>query len=851
MFSLTLKGLWAHKVRYLLTGLAVVLGVAFMAGTMVLTDTMEATFDEVIASANEGTDVIVRSDSVVEGAFASARGRLDAAVVDDVAAVDGVAVARGSIQGTAQLVHADGEAAAADDGLNVTIGANWIDDERLNPFSLSDGRAPESADEAVVDQRTADAEGWTVGDEIQVLTKEGPATLTLVGTAAYGDVDGLPGTTLVATDDATAQRLFAEADRFDMVVVAAEGGVSSTELAERLSATVGAAGSGLEVVTGEQDTADQQDQLAEDLGFFNSFLMAFAYVALFVGTFIIYNTFSIVVAQRLKDLALLRAIGARRAQVLRSVVLESVAVGVVAAGLGLLAGVGLSFALRALLAGVGLDIPSGPLVVASGTVVTALVVGVGVSVLSAIVPAVRASKVRPIAALRDVAIDRSNASVGRTVAGTLLTALGVVAFAAGMVAGGTDGLPVLGLGAGTILVGVITLGPVLVRPAMAVLGAPAARLSGITGRYAKENARRAPKRTAATASALMIGVALVGFITIVAASTKESVAAAVDGSFRADYVVDSGSFTGGFGVDIEEDLLASSAVELISPVRDTPAEVDGVGSQLTAVDTAVFDELYDLELSSGALDRVGDDGVAISSDMATDEGLAVGDTVSVRFADGADVALEVRAIFDGYLPSAYSDWVVDVATFDAHVADVYDRQVFVGVADGVPAAESRAAVEAAVAEWPNAQIDDQAELKETVTAEIDQMLNLIYGLLALAVVIALIGIANTLALSVHERTRELGLLRAIGMHRRQVRAAVRWESVLIAVLAATLGAGLAIGGAWGMVRALAEEQVTHLVLPVPQLLVIMAAAGVAGVVAATGPARRAAKLDILGAIATQ
>ncbi len=849
MFSLTLKGLWVHKVRYLLTGLAVVLGVAFMAGTMVLTDTMEATFDDVIASGNDGTDVIVRSDSVVEGALTSVRDRLDESVVDDVAAVDGVAVARGSIQGTTQLVDSDSTSAASG-GLAVTIGANWIDDERLNPFSLATGRAPEAADEVVVDQRTADAEGWTIGHEIQVLTTHSPITLTLVGTAGYGDVDGLPGTTLVATDDTTAQRLFAEPGRYDSVVVAAEGGVSSTDLAERISDSLGTSESGLEIVTGDQDTADKQDQLAEDLGFFNSFLMAFALIALFVGTFIIYNTFSIVVAQRLKDLALLRAIGARRAQVLRSVVLESVAVGVVAAGLGLVAGIGLSFALQALLAGVGLDIPSGSLVIASDAVATALLVGVGISVLSAIVPAVRASKVRPIAALRDVAVDRSNASIGRVVAGSILTSLGVVAFAAGM-ARGSDGLPVLGLGAGTILVGVITLGPVLVRPAMAVLGAPATRLSGITGRYAKENARRAPKRTAATASALMIGVALVGFITIVAASTKESVAAAVDTSFRADYVVDSGSWTGGFGVGIEEDLLASPAVEVISPVRDTPAEVDGDASQLTAVDTAVFDELYDLEVASGALEQVGGDGIAISSEIADDEGLSLGDVVTARFADGAEVPLEVRAVFDGYLPNNYSNWVIDTATFDAHVADVYDRQVYVGVADGVPAAESRAAVEAAVDEWPNAQIDDQAELKETVTAEIDQMLNLIYGLLALAVVIALIGIANTLALSVHERRRELGVLRAIGMHRRQVRSAVRWESVLIAVLAAVLGAGLAIGGAWGMVRALAEENVTHLVLPLPQLLVIMGAAGVAGVVAATGPARRAAKLDILAAIATQ
>lgn len=850
MFSLTIKGLWAHKLRYALTGLAVVLGVAFMAGTMVLTDTMKATFDGVISSANDGTDVIVRREAAIDGEMTSARDRVDAAVVDRVAEVDGVAAARGSIQGFAQLVHADGTAAEGN-GLEVTIGANWIDDERLNPFTLADGRAPEQAGEVVIDRRTADAEGWTLGDEVEVLTKAGPATLTLVGVASYGDVDGLPGTTVVATDDTTAQRLFAEAGAYDMVVVAAADGVGATELAERLASEVGPAGSGLEVVTGEQDTADKQADLADDLGFFNSFLMAFAYVALFVGTFIIYNTFSIVVAQRLKDLALLRAIGARRGQVLRSVVLESVAVGVMAALVGLVAGIGLSFGLRELLAAVGLEIPSGSLVVQSATVVTALVIGVGVSVVSAIVPAVRASRVRPIAALRDVAVDHSASSMVRLVAGLLVTAAGVVAFAAGSAGDGSSALQLIGLGAAGVVVGVVTLGPILVRPAMAVLGAPAARLSGITGRYARENARRAPKRTAATASALMIGVALVGFITILAASTKGSVADAVDASFRADYVVDSGSWAHGFATTIEDELAARPEVEVLSPVRVAPAEVDGSAGEVVALDTSVFDRLYDLEVSAGALADVGPGGVAVQSDVAAERGLAVGDRVEVGFADGAVEELEVAAVFDGMLPASQSDWVVDLSTVEAHVADLYDKQVYVGAADGVSAAESRAAIEAAVAEWPNAEIDDQAEFKESVTAEIDQMLNLIYGLLALAVVIALIGIANTLALSVHERTRELGLLRAVGMHRRQVRAAVRWESFLIAVLSATLGAALALGGAWGIVSALDTEGVTRLVVPAPQMLVIMAAAGAAGVLAAAGPARRAARLDILGAISSE
>jgi putative ABC transport system permease protein len=850
MFTLTIKGLWAHKLRYALTGLAVILGVAFMAGTTVLTDTMEQTFNGVFESANDGIDVIVRSGAAIEGDTGDVRERVDGGLVERVAAVEGVDAAAGSIQGFAQLVDADGEASQTD-GFGLTIGANWIADERLNPFTLASGRVPEGHGDVVLDERTARIEGWTLGDRITVLTKAGPTTMTLVGTATYGAVDGLPGASLVATDDSTAQALFAEVGRYDSVVVAAAADVTTTELSTRISSDLGAPAAGLEVITGSDDTADKQADLKQDLDFFNKFLMAFAYVALFVGTFIIYNTFSIVVAQRMRDLAMLRAIGARRSQVLRSIVLESVVVGVVAAGVGLVGGIGLSFGLRALLAGVGLDIPSGPLVVTTSTIVTAFVVGVAVSVLSAVMPAVRGSAVRPIAALRDVAVDRSGLSVRRVVPGVVLGIAGVLGFAAGLGADAESALPFIGLGALAVLLGVCTLGPVLVRPAMRVLGSPAARLSGVTGRYARENARRTPKRTAATASALMIGVALVGFITILAASTKTSVAAAVDTSFRADYVIDSGSWSHGFATTIEDDLAAVPDLDVLSPVRVATAEVDGSATQVTAVDTGTFDELYDLEVTTGSLAGVRDGGFALPTTDAADRGLSLGDAVAFRFGDGSTVDLVLRALYDASLVTADSPWLVDIGAFEGRVADQFDRQVFVSITEGSTAAGSRAAIDDALAGWPNAEIQDQAEFKESITAEIDMLLNLIYGLLALAVVIALIGIANTLALSVHERTRELGVLRAIGMHRRQVRSAVRWESLLIAALGAVLGTVLAVGGAWGIVQALDDEGVTTLTLPLVHLAIITGAAGLAGVVAATAPARRAARLDILRAVASE
>lgn len=846
MLALTLKGISAHKLRYLLTALAVIIGVSFMAGTMVLTETMEKTFNDTLTTANEGIDVIVRHGDAIDGDFAGAHERVGASLVEEIAGIDGVDVAAGSTTGSTQLVLADGTPSPTD-GLGGVIGSNWIDDDRLNPFTIASGRAPEAAGEVVIDQRTTHDQGWSVGDKVTVLAKRGPETVTLVGTATYGDIDGIPGSSLVATDDATAQVMFGEAGKYDSVVVAAGRGVDPAALAHRITEEIVSPSSRLEALTGEADTAEKQADLKEDLSFFNRFLLAFAYVALFVGTFIIYNTFSIVVAQRTREVAMLRAIGARRGQVLRSIVFESAVVGVVAAMIGLVAGVGLSFGLRALLSTVGLDIPSGPLVVSSSTVVTAFVIGVGVSVLSALAPAVRGSRVRPVAALREVAIDRSGTSLVRTVLGILITAGGATAFGAGVIGEGDAALQLLGLGAAAVIVGVCTLGPVLVRPFVRLLGAPVAA-TGITGRYARENAHRNPKRTAATASALMIGVALVGFITILANSTTASTEAAVDKSFRADYVVDSGSWNQGFATRIEDDVIAVAGIEHMSPMRSAPVELAGTTTTVLGFDTAVIDDLYDLEISAGSMADVHDDGIAVSSDTAAEDGYTLGDTVTARFSDGDETTFVVRALFDADMPDAMSSWVVGLDTFERHVDDQYDRKLFLSFADDVSPERSRAALEATLDRWPNADIQDQAEFKQAVTEEISQMLNLIYGLLALAVVIALIGIANTLALSIHERTPELGLLRAIGMQRRQVKAAVRWESAMIAVMGAVLGGVLAVGGAYGIVNALDDEGVTLLKIPPVQMTVILVSAAIAGVLAAAAPARRAARLNTLEAI---
>ncbi|MBX3285059.1 MAG: ABC transporter permease, partial [Actinobacteria bacterium] len=731
MYRLTIRQLWAHKLRFALTGLAVVLGVAFMSGTTVLTDTMSKTFDDLFATANADVDVVVQQPATMDSAtVGEVRGRVPAALVDEVRRVDGVAEAAGTVQGYAQLVRADGSVASTD-GIGMTIGANWTD-AALSPFDLADGRAPATGDEAVLDVATARDQGWEIGDRFSVLTADGPVAFSLVGTVTLGDIEGIPGSSLVATTDARAQEVFGEPGTFDTIVVAGTDGTDPVDLSARIDDALGTGT--YDVMTGEEDTANEQDQFHEDLAFMSSFLLAFAYVSLFVGVFIIYNTFSIVVAQRKRDMAMLRAIGASRRQLLRSVLLESTIVGVVASAIGLAGGVLMSMGLRALLGAVGLDIPDGDLVISSGTITTAFVVGIGVTILSAIAPAIRAGRVAPIAALREVSSDRSATSIVRTIAGLLVTGLGVAAFAAGVAGDGSDAVSMLAMGAVAVVLGVFVLGPVIARPVVAAIGSPLPRLSGTVGRLARENARRNPKRTSATASALMIGVALVGFITILAASTERSVEAAVDRSMRADYVVDSGAWAeGGFSPRLAEAIAAEPELATVSPYRGSPAVVDGRTGEVQAVETSTFGDLFDLEFTQGDLASVAEGSIAVKDDVAAEHHLALGDRMEVQFPDGT-TSLEVAAIYQDDIAGAdATDYVVDLSTFEANVADQFDRKIFVGAADGVSAEASRAALDAVTADYANAEVLDQAQFKESITSGIHQMLNLIYGLLALAV----------------------------------------------------------------------------------------------------------------------
>ena len=848
MLRATLKDLWARKIRLFTTSAAVLLGVAFMSGTLVFTDTVGRTFDDLFEDVNAGTDAYVRAEAMVESDFGpERRPRIDDSIVTAVSRVDGVALARGDItKNGVQIVGRDGKA-IGNPGMGApTLGGVWSDDA-LNPFTLAEGTAPVREDEVVIDRKSAKEGELAVGDRATILTPD-PLEVTIVGIARFGTIDSPGGASFVGMNEAAAQRWFAAPGQFDAVGVIGDAGVSQRELRDRIAAVLP---DGHEVITGEELTEESTDSVAEGVGFFRGILLSFASIALFVGSFIIYNTFGIIVAQRTRELALLRAIGASRRQVMRSVLLEAAFVGVIASLLGLAVGVGVAGLLKALLDAAGFEIPAGGIVLTGATVVTSLVVGIVVALASAYLPARKASKVPPLAAMREVAYERTTASTARILSGLVIVGLGVAALVVGLYVADDNELALVGAGAGLTFIGVTVLGPLLATPITRVLGAPLPRLRGMTGVLARENAMRNPKRTASTAAALMIGVALVGFITVFASSAMKSVNVIVDERFAADAVIEGrGAFGGsGFSPKLADELRALPEVDVVASFRFTDAIVAGSNGFLLGTSTDTVGDVYDLGVVAGAIEDVGEGAIAVNEDYAEENDLALGDTVEVQLVEGPLQPLAVRAIYtDRVIGGSY---LVGLPVFDRGVPDAFDFQVLVIGKDGVPADDLLAAIDGAAEPYPTAKVDDVAGFKESQAGQFQLMINLIYGLLGLAIFIALLGIANTLALSVYERTRELGLLRAIGMTRSQVRSAVRWESVLIALLGTVLGLGVGLFFGWAMARAMRSQGFTEFSIPFGQLLVITALAAVAGVVAAIWPARRASRLDILDAIAAE
>jgi putative ABC transport system permease protein len=848
---MTLRGLVAHKRRLVTTALAVALGVAFIAGTFVLTDTINQTFNKLFATVYKGTDAVVRAKSVFDGpnGTGAQRGRVDASLVSTLAGVPGVSAAEGQIFGYARLIAKDGHALGTPGSGAPTLGGNWTANRQLNSFRLVSGRPPQTDDEIVVDKKSARDGNLKLGDTTTVLVQGPPLTVHIVGIATFGTSESPGGASVVLFTTPAAQRYVAEPGKFDSIALVASKGLRQSQLVAAVSPVLPL---GTEAVTGQQVTKENQTSIRKALSFFSTFLLVFAIVALLVGGFMIFNTFSITVAQRTRESGLLRALGATRQQLRWSIVTEALVIGAIASVLGLGFGLVVAAGLKAAMAGIGIGIPAGSLVFAARTAAVALVAGIGVTVFASLSPARKASKVSPMAAMHEgVAGSTGYGSKQRVLVGAGLLAVGCAVLFYGLFRHPANAVAVAGFGMFVVFFGVSVLGRTVSLPLSQVLAYPVARIRGVSGELARENAMRNPKRTAASASALMIGVGLVTFMTILASSTKASINATIDRAFTGDYVIDSGAGLMGGGLDpgLAAQLNRTPGVAAATGLRAGPAQIDGKVVILIAVDPATAVQLFDVKPLEGAPKDLGRDAIAIYKDVATQKHLRIGDTIPVVFKDTGAQRLRVALIYGERRPAG--DYFLGIAASEANYANHYDTQIFVKKSPGTSAAAGLAAVTRVSRNYPGATVLDQTGYKREQAKPINQLLALVYVLLALAILIALLGIGNTLALSIYERTRELGLLRAVGMTRRQLRTAIRWESVVIALQGTTLGLVIGLFFGWSLVRALSRQGIDQFSVPLGSLLAVVVLAGVAGVAAAVLPSRRAARLNVLAAIGAE
>lgn len=838
MFRTALNGLRANKLRFLLTAVSVVIGVAFVAGSFVFTDTINARFENLFTDVYAGVDASVRPDPE---AFGAEDPYLDESLLAEVEQVEGVEVAAGGVAGFAQLIDADGVPIGGQGP--PTLGFSWVEEPRLNLLRIEDenGRAPEVASEIAIDIATADANELSVGDRVEVQTIGGAETFTIVGLANFGTEDNLAGATITAFELREAQRLFDMEGRLSNIDVVAAEGMTQDEIVDALAATTPER---VEVVTGDQQTQEEIDEFTEGLGFLSTALLAFAGVAVFVGAFVIQNTFRITVAQRVRELALLRAVGATAAQVTRMVLIEAAVLAVFASGIGVLVGIGVAELIKQGMELVGIGVPDGPLTVMPRTVVIAMSVGVLVTLVSALIPARRAAAIPPVAAMSEVAARTTRKSLRtRAIAGSSLALLGAALMLGGLLLENGASLALASAGAVGLFLGMSTLAPLLAGPVARLLSAP---LRGITGKLARENTIRQPRRTASTASALMIGVALVAFVSIFAASLKASVGDSIGGAFPADLSLTSANVTVGVSLAAVTELGDVDEVATVSAVHAGTFRVADQEVDVAGVDPATIAEVYDMEPSTDPAALA--DGMMVAGSALAENGWEVGDTVTVEYAATGAAATEIVGTFED---QNFAGYLISEEAFIENIDDDQIMMALVGLADGVTLDDGKEAVETALGGFPTLTVGTKADFIADAEAQVDQMVALFSGLLGLALVIALLGIANTLALSIVERTREIGLLRAVGMGRRQVRSMIRREAIVIALFGALLGVLIGSAVGYGVISSLADDGLGTFLLPGSQLVVWLVAAAGAGVLASVGPARKAARLDVLIAISHQ
>ena len=845
MLRIALKGILGRKARLVLTSLAVILGTAFLSGTAVFSATLNRTFDNLFSDVFRNVDSYVRSTQVIEADFgAEERQRIPAELIATIEAVPGVGDVQGDIQAFARIIGKDGQPLGSDGAGPPTFGS--VGEEFKGAlWTISEGKFPSNSTEVALDEASAKAGKYVVGDKVKVVAQAGSREFTLVGIAGYGDVRSPGGATFALFDLATAQEFLAKPGFVDAILISGDGSASDEELAKAINAVIPSSYK-TETLTGAEITKETQDQIGSALSFFSILLSTFSYIALGVGSFVIYNVFSISAAQRQRENALLRAIGASKKQVTRALMIESVVVGLFGSTIGLFAGIGLSKALSALLKAASIDLPSGDLVVPSSAIVNTIVVGLIVTVASAWLPARRAGRVPPLAAMRETAIEVVALTRRRTIFGLVLIALGAASIIAV-----TNGVSNTWLGLGILFVfsGTITLGPVIARPVALLLGKPAEKFRGVTGTMARQNSARNPKRTSRTASPVLIGVALVTAVAALAASISSQIDGVFTQQFKGDYAINTNARGfGGLSPSLADDINTLPEVERATGIGLLTVKIDGKGQYLTTINPATVEGVFDIGLTSGTYADLTPETIFVSQQYAENNDAKLGDTIAVTLADAQVKSLSIAGIYEfDELAGKYT--VSRDLTKDTTVI-TFDLGVYIKIKDGVSQESARTALQAAVDKYGQGTLLSKREYIDSQSGQINQLLGLIYGLLFLSVIIAVVGIIITLLLSVFERQREIGLLRAVGMTKSQVRTTVRWESVITSLLGAVVGIVLGVGLGWVIVYALRDQGLSAFSVPVGTTVSILIMAFVIGVLAAVYPAWRATRVNLLAAITT-
>jgi putative ABC transport system permease protein len=845
-----LKGLLGRKLRAILTAVAIVLGVAMISGTYVLTDTIKAAFNTVFTTVYKNTDAVVTAKSALgnnqnnnllppsfsESLLAKVRG------------LPGVSEAQGGISDLADLVGRDGKVISGHGAPPLAFSVHPHGDQHFNPLTIVSGTWPVGQHQVAIDAHTASKKNYEVGDTIGVIARGPEQEFTIAGIVKIGGVASLGGATMAIFDFPTAQKLFNKVGKLDAIDIAAKNGISPSELVREVKPLLPA---NAEVRTGQGQAAQATKDTNGFLSIINDFLLAFGGVALFVGGFVIANTLSITIAQRTRELATLRTLGATRRQVLRSVLLEAFIIGTLASIAGLFLGLALAKGLNRLFVHFGIDLPQAGTIFATRTIVVSLAVGILITLIAALRPAIRATRVPPISAVREGAVLPTSRFARFSVAAALITIGGAVALMLiGLFISGistTDRLLAIGVGAAATFVGVAMLAKTLVPPLARVLGWPAVRVGGAAGSLARGNAMRNPQRTASTASALMIGLALVTLVSVLASGLKTSFESAVNSIFKGQYAVTATDNFSPISIASANALRSVPGVQVVSGVRAGQGKAFGHRIGVTAV-SGDISKVVTVKWQAGSQAvpaELGQNGAFVAKEYAKKHHLTVGSPIALETPTAQTMHLVLRGIFappQGGSP--YGDVTISTQRFDAEYANPQNVFAFVNVAGGVTAANT-AKLTKALKAFPDAKVATESQFKKNQEQGIDMLLNLLYVLLSLSIIISLFGIVNTLVLTVFERTRELGMLRAVGMTRRQVRRMIRHESIVTALIGAALGIPVGIVLALMVGKAIKYAAFT---IPVGTLVTFVFAAIIAGIVAAIFPARRAGRLNVLDAL---